>query len=318
MILDERYIHGALFVDREAGSLTPRRFTPRQVEECYSVSEGRIIRALSAAGITFEADTDARWLTLRFTLTHPLRRQVSFTLFVDGVSQGVLTLPGPIPGPLEARFSLPGRPCRVRVYWHNLSCLSLCGAFVSEGACCIPVPRRGKLYLAFGDSITQGMEAFDPARPYPMQVARAMGMELLNLGVGGGTYQPRLLPDCAGLTPSLITVLYGFNDRNLVPTRAQFEENVTGFFARLTALFPGVPTYVLLPTLSGVEENTDKFATLPEIQAIIREKASVHPGLTLMDGTAIMPYTPVFFRDAAHPTDTGFDRIARCLLDRLG
>ena len=315
---DRRFIHGALSVEEDpAGGLTPLRFTPAQLEACYSVSEGRLLRALCAAGVTFEADTDARALTLRFELTATLRRQVSFALFVDGAHRGVLTLPLRSPGPIEARFALPGRPCRVQVYWHSLSRLTLLGAEAEGGSHCAPVPRREQLYLAFGDSITQGMEAFDPARPFPMQIARALNMELLNLGVGGGTFQPQLLDGFPGPRPGLITVLYGFNDRNLVPTRAQFEQNVGEFLARLVSRFPGVPAYVILPTLSGVETNADKFATLPEIRAIIREKTAAQPALTLIDGTSFMPFTETFFRDAAHPTDTGFDRMTRCLLAQI-
>lgn len=34
-----------------------------------------------------------------------------------------------------------------------------------------PIPRRKQLYLAFGDSITQGMETVAPSRIYSTQVS---------------------------------------------------------------------------------------------------------------------------------------------------
>ena len=318
MRLTEEYIHGAFFLEKGAHGLLPCRFTEKQLADCYRVSELRELLARSSAGVTVELETDARWLELSMELTffRP-ERQVSFTVYADGKHAGTVSLSTPREGPLTVRFTLPGGPCPVQIWLDPLSRFELTGLTLSPGASARPIPRREGLCVTFGDSITQGMEAFDPARPYPMQLARALNTELLNLGVCGGTYQPQMLPGFSGLRPSLITVLYGFNDRNLVPTRAQFEENVEGFLAGLASQFPGVPTYVILPTLSGVETNTDKFATLPEIRDIIREKAAAHPALTLLDGTSFMPYTQAFFRDAAHPTDRGFDVMTRCLLEQL-
>ncbi len=316
MELNERYIHGALSVEAGERGLLPRRFTEEQLDG-YRVSELRLKLARSCAGVTVEFDTDARWaevsLYLRFVRPG---RQVSFTLYADGNHAGTLTFPTACEGEMmKARFRLPGRACRAQIWLDPLALTEVTGLDVSPGAYVKPVPARRGLYMAFGDSITQGMQAADaPARPYPMQIARALDTELMNLGVCGGTFQPGLMRD-VGLCPSLISVAYGVNDRNLVDTRAHFEENVTGFFEGLEALYPGVPTLVVLPLLCTQDGDTSRFATLQEIRCIIREAAQAHPGLCVLPGQDFMPLDTFFFRDGIHPTDAGFDRMTGLLLD---
>ena len=316
MELNEQYIHGALCVEEGERGLLPRRFTEEQLDG-YRVLELRLQLARSCAGVTVEFETDAQWAELSLYL-HFMRpgRQVSFTLYADGSHAGTLTFPTAREGQeIRARFRLPGRPCRAQIWLDPLALTEAAGLELSPGAYVKPVPGRMGLYLAFGDSITQGMQAADaPARPYPMQIARVLDTELLNLGVCGGTFQPGLMRD-VGLRPSLISVAYGVNDRNLVDTRAHFEENVTGFFDGLTALYPGVPTVVVLPLLCTQDGDTSRFATLQEIRCIIREAAQAHPGLRVLPGQDFMPLDPYFFRDGIHPTDAGFDRMTGLLLD---
>ena len=319
MKLNEQYIHGALMVETKKTGLLPRRFTEEQLDGYRVTKEVHLMLARGCAGVTVEFETNARWVELSLWLRF-LRpgRQLSFSLYVDGKHSSTRTFSSSCEERMiKLHFPLPDRQCQAQIYLDPLAILELTDITFSADAAVKPLPRRKGLYMAFGDSITQGMQAADsPGRPYPMQIARALHMELLNLGICGGSYQPNIVRD-VGLCPSLITVAYGVNDRSLVKTRTQFEMNVSGFFENLTALYPGIPTFVVLPMMSIRDEDTDHFITIQEIRLIIRDIVRKYPELHVLPGQSFMPLDSYYFRDGLHPTDAGFDRITDCLLEAI-
>lgn len=66
-----------------------------------------------------------------------------------------------------------------------------------EGEFEIPKPNQiPKLkYLSYGSSITQGASSIRPTGTYPMKTAQILGVDLINLGFGGGAYLEKEIAD---------------------------------------------------------------------------------------------------------------------------
>ena len=166
ILTDERYYHGLLRLERGEFGMKPLRFTDRQLALYAAAGEARETRALCTAGVTLEMMTDAPWLELRFYVTRLSRGRANVTAVAGGMRCPVVELPIEQPGECAARIDLSGEGMReVRVCLPCLVGAELTDLTLGEGTTAAePIPRRGQLYLAFGDSITQGMEAVDPSR----------------------------------------------------------------------------------------------------------------------------------------------------------
>ena len=99
----------------------------------------------------------------------------------------------------------------------------------------IPIKENKKFWLAIGDSITQGMVAKRPSFTYPVNVARVMGYELLNWGVGGDSFNAKLL-DFVGREPDLITIALGCNDWDHFSLN-EIQKNATDYVEKLCSLY---------------------------------------------------------------------------------
>ena len=66
--------------------------------------------------------------------------------------------------------------------------------------------------LAFGDSITQGVDVVHPSLAYAPTLARLMDADSRNKGIGGEVFFPALLEEKEDLDPDFVTVAYGSND----------------------------------------------------------------------------------------------------------
>ena len=318
LLTDRQYYHGILRLEEGEFGMRPLRFTDRQLAIYRSASEARLVRALCTAGVTLEFTTDAAWLELSFWVTSLSRNRANLTAIVDGVRQPVIELPVEEPGERSARVSLSGKPCRVQLHLPCLVGVELTGLSTDAGATFVrPSARQDWLYMAFGDSITQGMEAVDPSRIYPSQVALNLGVEQLNLGVGGGYFQPEI-PEDVGLSPRLITVAYGANDRNLVDSEADFRRNADGFLSALERLYPDARKILIVPLWCAMEGQKGRFTDIAGIRAILREVAQRHPSYERIEGMALVPGNENYFHDGLHPNDLGFQMFSSSLIRRIG
>lgn len=318
VLTDRQYYHGILRLEEGEFGMRPLRFTDRQLAIYRSASEARLVRALCTAGVTLELTTDAAWLELSFWVTSLSRNRANLTAIVDGVRQPVIELPVEEPGERSARVFLSGKPCRVQLHLPCLVGVELTGLSTDAGATFVrPSARQDRLYMAFGDSITQGMEAVDPSRIYPSQVALNLGVEQINLGVGGGFFQPEI-PEDVGLSPRLITVAYGANDRNLVDSEAEFRRNADGFLSALERLYPDARKILIVPLWCAMEGQKGRFTDIAGIRAILREVAQRHPSYERIEGMALVPGNENYFHDGLHPNDLGFQMFSSSLIRRIG
>lgn len=306
--LTDEYFHGIVRLWRTDQGLQFSRLTPAQVAYHEQIPAWGI-RARCCAGVVLALATDSPVLDIRFTILTACRSYFGIDVEINGIlSHGVRVEQGE--GTYEGRlFELPDRRRRVvRVYLPNTLEIRLEGICLADGATIAPVPRSAYKLLCLGDSITQGMDARSPSSPYPVQLARLLGADLLNQGVGGHVFDAASLDAEVPFQPDLVTVAYGTNDWTRGTRVDQLRSNVHGFLARLREIYP--PTRTRVAVLSPLWRTVMMDHLPPVDLAVFREAilatASQFEGVIPIDGLSLVPGQPWYFADGTHPNDAGF------------
>lgn len=133
-----------------------------------------------------------------------------------------------------------------------------------------PVPDPGRrVWLHHGSSISHGSDAAGPTSTWPALAASLAGVELVNLGLGGGAlldpFVARTLRDAPA---DLISVKIGINlvNADLMRLRA-FAPAVHGFLDTVREGHPTTPLLVVSPVLCPIHEDTPG-PSVPDLSAL--------------------------------------------------
>ncbi len=122
-----------------------------------------------------------------------------------------------------------------------------------------PLPDRGRrVWLHHGSSISHGSNAASPSTTWPALAAALGGVELVNLGFGGGAlldpFTARTMRDAPA---DLISVKIGINLVNVDGMRLRvFTPAVHGFLDTIREGHPTTPLLVVSPVLAPIHEDT--------------------------------------------------------------
>lgn len=306
--------HGALRLMKGEYGILPVRFSGKQLD-CYRDTEARMTRALCTPGVTLEVETDAKAFCLDMYVTR-LSRARANVVIRSGDSRKLFEIPVSGPGNIRVKKILSGQRQKVVVYLPCLVAAELLEADLEGATFACPVAPRRSLYMAFGDSIAQGMESVDVSGIYTTRVAEALEMEQLNLGVGGAIFQPELVEE-NGLKPALISVCYGVNDRSRLQNGEQLMNNADHMLRRIEEVYPDARHILIISPWTCQEGKENGFTTMPEIRRIVREAAGRHPSFTVYEGMDLVPPEKRYLRDGVHPNDAGFEIWGKNMICRL-
>ncbi|RKN06333.1 GDSL-type esterase/lipase family protein [Streptomyces radicis] len=122
-----------------------------------------------------------------------------------------------------------------------------------------PTPDPGRrVWLHHGSSISHGSDAAGPTSTWPALAASLGGVELINLGFGGGALLDPFTARAMRDTPAdLVSVKIGINlvNTDLMRLRA-FTPAVHGFLDTLREGHPTAPLLVVSPILCPIHEDT--------------------------------------------------------------
>lgn len=177
------------------------------------------------------------------------------TLVIDLTTNATERHPGP-PGTL--RFvDLPDREKDVEIWLPYQETTELVA--LRTDAPVEPVPRRGRrVWLHHGSSLSHGSQAASPSTTWPALAAARGGVELVNLGFGGGAlldpFTARAIRDT---TADLISLKIGINLVNADLTRLRaFTPAVHGFLDTVREGHPTTPLLVVSPLYCPIHEDT--------------------------------------------------------------
>ncbi|WP_369176047.1 GDSL-type esterase/lipase family protein [Streptomyces mutabilis] len=270
-------VRGALDLERTEHGLLPHRLPARARAQN---TDGQLAMAESQpSGVRLALRTRATVLELDTLPTKrvyagvPPRPDGVYDLLVDGRPAGrgsvaggnTLTIdmttgtasvePGPV-GTL--RFAvLPGGDKDIEIWLPHNETTELVA--LRADAPVEPAPDAGRrVWLHHGSSISHGSDAASPTTTWPALAASLGGVELINLGLGGGALLDPFTARAMRDTPAdLISVKVGINvvNADLMRLRA-FGPAVHGFLDTVREGHPTAPLLVVSPVLCPVHEDT--------------------------------------------------------------
>ena len=246
---------GAAYVEENEVGVGFHRFTKEQEDAYKSYSDDFYKKCFAPAGVRIELVTDSEWLDLSVEITPSSRSFFSHPIYVNKNLIGELA-EKTNNGIFSQKFPLGTGEKTVAIYFPWTVHSRLIGLSLDDGAKVEPVKKDHRMIM-FGDSITQGYSASNPALSYASQVADALCANAINKGIGGEVFFPTLsmLPD--ECNPDIITVAYGTNDWSR-GNLAVFEENSNAFFKNLSTLYPNAKIFALAPTWRSNYEKKDR------------------------------------------------------------
>lgn len=281
----------------------PRRYTTNQRKE-YSRSEYSLTRCDSPASVCLAFYSKAKSIKIEYEIGGKARDWA----FFDVVTNGLLTFSKEVlqdKGVVELKLS-GNEKDRTEIYLPHLVVVKIKTPIANEPL--IPIKENKKFWLAIGDSITQGMVAKRPSFTYPVNVARVMGYELLNWGVGGDSFNAKQL-DFVGREPDLITIALGCNDWDHFSLN-EIQKNATDYVEKLCALYKCRNIYGILPIWRSDEKEVKKGTVFEDCRNVIKSVYQKYDFIKIIDGYNLVPHVKEFFGDPdelkVHPSDNGF------------
>jgi len=212
-------------------------------------------------------------------------------------------------GKAAARGSSRFDPALVRVTLPHLLGVQLRSI---EGEISPPEPTQvpATRYLAYGSSITQGILAVRSAEIYPYRVAKALGVDLINLGLGGGAHLESGVADhIAGRRDwNFASLELGINLVRNLPAD-EFRKRLNYFIPTIHAAHPDkwifcVDLFPFDMDLTGNERANEFRQLVAETVAELNAPRVVH-----VSGPALMQDPTGLSVDVLHPSSDGFAEI---------
>ncbi len=173
------------------------------------------------------------------------------------------------------------------------------------------VPRSKFMWLAAGDSITQGMTVPLPTESWVARTALSLGVDVSNWGIGGAKMAPNIGEALKECSYGLLTLAYGTNDFNGNVPPDTYAENARKVISYHAALHPDVPVLLITPIpWSGRTEPNALGATLEDYRVAIAAVGREFSCCRIIEGPSLIADDPCLFVDNVHPNIAGMARYA--------
>jgi hypothetical protein len=178
------------------------------------------------------------------------------------------------------------------------------------------------VYVAIGNSITHGAGQTTTTGnlSYPYLVANNLGYQLYNMGVGGSKINTQILDNLTGITPDLVTILWGYNDVNTTTDIALLMKRYDTLITQLVKTYPNAKIVAIeqtyTTTTTGKELAANTIARLRSEQlSILQTIQESNSNLFIVNG---LDYTDEnSLADVVHLNDDGASSLATGLISEI-
>ena len=308
---------GAARIEKDENGICFYRFTKQQEELYKTRSEDFYMKTFATSGVKLSFKTNSQSLFLKADVVpRSSRSYFSFDVFVDGKKIDTLNNFDDMQLPRDytktkfnldeasKNFDLGIGDKKVCVYF-PWSVSVVLKEISLDDDCTVEALKPGKKLLCFGDSISQGYDAFYPSSKYITKLADLLDAEEYNKAIGGEIFFPELAAAKESFIPDYITVAYGSNDWNR-STKEAFMHNCRAFFYNLNNSYPNSKIFVITP-IWRKDMDEPRQLRFKEVEEFIKNQVEKYNNMTCVRGFEFVPFDEDLFADLRlHPNDNGF------------
>ena len=293
-------------VEEKNGRLIPYRFEEDALKKFASAGHAGAKYGPGCAGITLDLWMDAPTVSWQCEVQNELTygRLERFDVWENDVFVSSIEWDGFSPVRYQRRVSGHGR---ITIYLPVLYELAFSNIDLGRWE---PVQSEKTKLLILGDSIAQGLRGACPSLGLTVSLARAMGMDYLNLAVGGAIHDELIVGTAPEYSPDRILVHLGTNDVNRMDPLDESFNRIESCYAEINDRWPGIPVDIVTPVWRTEFANGSilgrrrlEYAYAVRDQMMIAGKKR---GFSVYDGMRLSPNSSVGLADHCHPNDLGF------------
>lgn len=194
-----------------------------------------------------------------------------------------------------------------RLYFHN-SLMVLNSIDSMGGDIRPPKPEElpAKTMLAYGSSITHGAGAVDHYCCYASTLAKLLGVDLLNKGLGGSCFLEKSVADFFSASDNWDFALLELGVNMLDHFSVEeFDERCTYFIDKMAQTKKTLILVTIFPNRAKYSIEKDAYKKTNAFDKIIERNAKKHNNCILIDGKKVLTKTEFLTADGIHPNTEG-------------
>ena len=315
---------GAFFITKNADKLVINRHLPEIIDMPETEAHPRNAFAQSGVSVSFATNSKHIKVLMEPRKETSLRYAI-FGIYKNGEQvQQIKVLPKNTDTFDGISFENPeGDEAEWKVLFPTYFGVDVKGIEIDEGSKFNAVkPDNRPVYVAIGNSITQGTGQAASFQTYPYILAEKKGWQLYNIAVGGSKISWPFALELKGKKIDVITILWGFNDWNKGYTpKGEIKPRYTKLVKMLADDHPEAKIYCITPTFTNATDPKNGSVTLDAIrkaekQAVEKLKKKGYKNLYVINGPDISGpenLKPAESKDKVHFTVEGAAMFAESL-----
>ena len=293
------------FEETEDGYLMAHQYTKEQEDYLKSAFDFWYERCNASTAKTLEFTTEATKFSFDYKIAW-LGSRDSFELCIDGLITEIRYLKD-LRDEGRISFEMPSGVKNVIVYL-PADALAVIKNFEIDGE--VSPAVKGEKVLWLGDSITQGYGPLRSAQTYVSVANRLLNYDIINQGIGGYIYDPKVLVKMEGYMPEKIIVSLGTNQYG-----TESMDSIEEYYEKITKLYPGIPILAITPLWRG--DNPEGVPTLIRFCDELKKIIKKYDCVTMVEGWNLVPHLKEYFLDNLHPNQLGTEVYARNLVREI-
>ena len=293
------------FTETKEGYLMAHQYTRTQEEYFEKAFDFWFERCNASTAKTLEFTTEATRISFDYQIPW-IGSEDSFELCIDNLITEIKYLKD-IEKEGTITFDMPAGEKNVIVYL-PADALAVIKNFEINGTYKPAV--KGEKVLWLGDSITQGYGPLRSSQTYVSVANRLLNYDIINQGIGGYIYDPKVLVEMDGYRPDKIIVALGTNQYG-TETMADIEE----YYEVITKLYKDIPILAITPLWRG--DNMEGVPTLIKFCDNLKAILKKYDVVTMVEGWKMVPHLEEYYLDNLHPNQLGTEVYARNLVREI-
>ena len=301
------FLHGCCGTYMLDGYTCFSRFTAEELAYYGDRSGTDFVRSHAPSGIRLDFITDAPEISFTYLLYRDKGFYIlhsGFDIWEDGVFGANYRIDPGVTDEITVSYTRKKtEPSRIQIHFTNGSVV-LMDKFCLGNA--VPVEKKEKSILFYGDSLTQSAYIPTPSLSWAHTMAEHMDAEALNRGIGSMIFEAPSLPSAPDCVPDMIFIEYGCNDLGKTPDNETGLALADAWMKKICKLYPTAEKFCIPPDFSPRGDCSDAYWNRMEPYCTGLAEISRLYGIHVIPGKILIPDLPdLFFEDLTHFNEAG-------------